>query len=150
MNQGRYVFAQLVDFLPRKYFEWRVKKYEGNKYVKSFTCWNHLKVLLFGQLSNREGLRDLIVSIMPFKSSFHHLGFGKNVSRSNLGKANETHDVRIFQDFADKMVSIARERGVTPATSFQYPITFTHLIHLRYHFVFLYIGGQNCIMTKVE
>ena len=70
-------------------------------------------VLLFGQLSNREGLRDLIVSIMPFKSSFHHLVFGKNVSRSNLGKANETRDVRIFQDFANKMVSIARERRDT-------------------------------------
>ncbi|WP_337801340.1 DUF4372 domain-containing protein, partial [Hallella sp.] len=51
MNQGRYVFTQLVDFLPRKNFEWLVKKYEGNKYVKSFTCWNHLMVLLFGQLS---------------------------------------------------------------------------------------------------
>lgn len=44
MNQGRYVFTQLVDFLPRKNFEWLVKKYEGNKYVKSFTCWNHLLV----------------------------------------------------------------------------------------------------------
>lgn len=109
MNQGRYVFTQLVDFLPRKNFEWLVKKYEGNKYVKSFTCWNHLMVLLFGQLSNREGLRDLIVSITPFKSAFHHLGFGKNVSRSNLSKANEIREVKIFQEFADKMVSIARE-----------------------------------------
>lgn len=110
MNQGRYVFTQLMDFLPRKYFEWLVKKYEGNKYVKSFTCWNHLLVLLFGQLSNREGLRDLIVSIVPFKSAFHHLGFGKNVSRSNLSKANETRDVRIFKEFADKMVSLARDK----------------------------------------
>ena len=93
MNQGRYVFTQLVDFLPRKNFEWLVKKYEGNKYVKSFTCWNHLMVLLFGQLSNREGLRDLIVTITPFKSAFHHLGFGKNVSRSNLSKANEIREV---------------------------------------------------------
>lgn len=73
MNQGRYVFTQLMDFLPRKYFEWLVKKYDGNKYVKSFTCWNYLLVLLFGQLSNREGLRDLIVTIAPFKSAFHHL-----------------------------------------------------------------------------
>ncbi len=113
MNQGRYVFTQLVDFLPRKNFEWLVKKYEGNKYVKSFTCWNHLMVLLFGQLSNREGLRDLIVTISPFKSAFHHLGFGKNVSRSNLSKANEIREIKIFQEFADKMVSIAREkRGV--------------------------------------
>ena len=109
MNQGRYIFTQLVDFLPRKNFEWLVKKYEGNKYVKSFTCWNHLMVLLFGQLSNREGLRDLIVTITPFKSAFHHLGFGKNVSRSNLSKANEIREVKIFQELADKMVSIARE-----------------------------------------
>ena len=110
MNQGRYVFTQLIDFLPRKYFEWLVKKYDGNKYVKSFTCWNYLLVLLFGQLSNREGLRDLIVTIAPFKSAFHHLGFGKNVSRSNLSKANETRDVRIFKEFADKMVSLARDK----------------------------------------
>lgn len=113
MNQGRYVFTQLIDFLPRKNFEWLVKKYDGNKYVKSFTCWNHLLVLLFGQLSNREGLRDLIVTITPFKYAFHHLGFGKNVSRSNLSKANEIREVRIFQEFADKIVSIAREkRGI--------------------------------------
>ena len=110
MNQGRYVFSQLVGFLPRKYFEWLVSKYEGNKYVKSFSCWNHLLVLLFGQLSNREGLRDLIVTITPFKSSFHHLGFGKSVTRSNLSKANEVRDVRIFQEFADRMVEIARKK----------------------------------------
>ena len=110
MNQGRYVFSQFVGFLPRKYFEWLVSKYEGNKYVKSFSCWNHLLVLLFGQLSNREGLRDLIVTITPFKSSFHHLGFGKSVTRSNLSKANEVRDVRIFQEFADRMVEIARKK----------------------------------------
>lgn len=114
MNQGRYVFAQLMDFIPRKYFEWLIKKYDGNKYVKSFTCWDHMLVLLFGQLSNREGLRDLIVTITPFRAAFHHLGFGKSVSRSNLSKANEVRDVRIFQEFADKMVSLAKaKRGVT-------------------------------------
>ena len=67
-------------------------------------------VLLFGQLSNREGLRDLIVTITPFKSSFHHLGFGKSVTRSNLSKANEVRDVRIFQEFADRMVETARKK----------------------------------------
>lgn len=110
MHQGRYVFTQLVDFLPRKHFEWLVTKYEGNKYVKSFSCWNHLLVLLFGQLSNREGLRDLIVTLTPFKFAFHHLGFGKSVTRSNLSKANEVREVRIFQEFADRMVAIARQK----------------------------------------
>lgn len=110
MHQGRYVFTQLVDFLPRKHFEWLVTKNEGNKYVKSFSCWNHLLVLLFGQLSNREGLRDLIVTLTPFKFAFHHLGFGKSVTRSNLSKANEVREVRIFQEFADRMVAIARQK----------------------------------------
>ena len=110
MNQGRYVFSQLCDFLPIDHFKWLVKKYEGNKYVKSFSCWNHLLVLLFGQLSNREGLRDLIVTLTPFKFAFHHLGFGKSVTRSNLSKANEMREVRIFQEFADRMVETARKK----------------------------------------
>jgi hypothetical protein len=110
MNQGRYIFSQLCDFLPVDFFKWLVKKYEGNKYVKSFTCWNHLLVLLFGQLSNREGLRDLIVTLAPHKRAFHHLGFGKSVTRSNLSKANEVRDVRIFREFANRMIAIAREK----------------------------------------
>lgn len=110
MNQGRYIFSQLCDFLPVDHFKWLVKKYDGNKHVKSFTCWNHLLVLIFGQLSNRDGLRDLIVTLTPFKSAFHHLGFGKSISRSNLSKANEVREVRIFQEFADRMVTIARKK----------------------------------------
>lgn len=110
MNQGRYIFSQLCDFLPVDFFKWLVKKYEGNKYVKSFTCWNHLLVLLFGQLSNREGLRDLVVTLAPHKRAFHHLGFGKSVTRSNLSKANEVRDVRIFREFANRMIAIAREK----------------------------------------
>jgi len=110
MNQGRYIFSQLCDFLPVDFFKWLVKKYKGNKYVKSFTCWNHLLVLLFGQLSNREGLRDLVVTLAPHKRAFHHLGFGKSVTRSNLSKANEVRDVRIFREFANRMIAIAREK----------------------------------------
>ena len=110
MNQGRYIFSQLCDFLPVDFFKWLVKKYEGNKYVKSFTCWNHLLVLLFGQLSSRESLRDLVVTLAPHKRSFHHLGFGKSVTRSNLSKANEVRDVRIFKEFASRMIAIAREK----------------------------------------
>ena len=63
MNQGQYVFTQLCSFLPKVKFDWFVKKYEGNKYIKSFTCWNHLLVMLFGQISNRESMRDLITTL---------------------------------------------------------------------------------------
>jgi len=110
MNQGRFIFTQICDFIPRDKFEWFVKKYEGNKYVRSFTCWNHLLVLIFGQLTNRESLRDLVGSLNAHKSKFHHLGFGKSVTRSNLSKANEIRDVRIFEDMANLMIKIARDK----------------------------------------
>lgn len=112
MNKGRYVFTQLCDFIPRGQFEWFVKKYEGNKYVKTFTCWNHLLVLVFGQLTNRESLRDLVGSLNAHTSKFHHLGFGKSVTRSNLSKANEIRDVRIFEDMANLMIRTARMKRI--------------------------------------
>ena len=60
MDQGKYIFSQLTDFLPKIKFDWLVKKYEGNKYVKKFTCWNHLLVMIFAQLTQRESLIDLV------------------------------------------------------------------------------------------
>ena len=61
MNQDKYVFTQLTDFMNRTQFNKFVRKYDGNRYVKHFTCWNQLLAMMFGQLSNRESLRDLIV-----------------------------------------------------------------------------------------
>jgi hypothetical protein len=63
MHKDKYVFAQLASFLDRNKFNYIVRKYEGDKYVKHFTCWNQLLALMFGQLSNRESLRDLIVAL---------------------------------------------------------------------------------------
>ncbi len=62
MYQYKYVFAQLIAFLDRNHFNYLVRKYAGDKYVKHFTCWNQLLTLMFGQLSNRESLRDLIIA----------------------------------------------------------------------------------------
>lgn len=67
-------------------------------------------MLIFGQLTNRESLRDLVGSLNAHKSKFHHLGFGKSVTRSNLSKANEVRDVRIFEDMANLMIKIARDK----------------------------------------
>ena len=63
MNTGKYVFAQMIEFLPQRVFDGFAAKYEGNKYVKHFTCWNQLLVMMFGQLANRDSLRDLILAI---------------------------------------------------------------------------------------
>ena len=64
MNIGKYIFSQLVEFLPQRVFDAIVMKYEGNKYVKHFTCWNQLLVMMFGQLSNRDSLRDLVTCLL--------------------------------------------------------------------------------------
>ena len=63
MFTGKYVFAQLVEFLPQRIFDAIVNKYDGNRYVKHFTCWNQLLAMMFGQLTNRESLRDLIIAL---------------------------------------------------------------------------------------
>ena len=110
MEKGRYVFSQLCDFLPHRVFDRIAAKYEGNRYVKSFTCWNQLLVMMFGQLSNRDSLRELVTRINVHKSKFLHLGFGINVTRSNLAKANERREPKIFEDFSNHMISLAREK----------------------------------------
>ena len=96
MFQDKYVFAQLVSFLNRSKFNRIVSKYDGDKYVKHFTCWNQLLALMFGQLSNRESLRDLIVALEAYHSKCYHLGMGKNVSKSSLARANQDRDYHIF------------------------------------------------------
>ena len=93
MNQGKYVFAQVTDFLPQRVFDRMVDKYQGKKYVRFFTCWNQLSCMLFGQLSGREGLGDLMIGLEAHNPKYYHSGFGKNVTRSNLAKANEEDGV---------------------------------------------------------
>ncbi len=110
MSQGQYVFTQLCSFLPKRIFDCLVDKYDGNKWVKSFTCWHHLLVMVFGQLSNRKSMRDLIVTLNAHRSKFYRLGLGKSVTRSNLSKANEVREARIFKEYADRLIDIARRK----------------------------------------
>lgn len=110
MNQGKYVFAQIVEFLPQRIFDRFVEKYDGNKWVKHFSCWNQLLCMLFGQLTNRDSLRDLIVALDAHSSKSYHLGFGISVTRSNLAKANETRNSKIFEAFAYHLIAIARRK----------------------------------------
>lgn len=109
MNQGKYVFAQVTDYLPRRVFDRFVNQYDGNKYVRHFSCWNQLLCMVFGQLTNRDSLRDLVLAISAHANKSYHLGFGKSVTRSNLAKANEKRDYRIFEAFAYHLISVARE-----------------------------------------
>lgn len=111
MNQGKYVFAQLTEFLPQRVFDRIVAKHKGNKYVRHFTCWNQLLCMVFGQISGRESLRDLLVVIKAHQNKSYHLGFGKNVSLSNLSKANEKRIYLIFEEFANHLITVARQKS---------------------------------------
>ena len=111
MHKDKYVFAQLTQFLDCSKFNRIIAKYQGDRYIKSFSCWNQLLVMMFGQLSNREGLRDLIVALEAHWRKLYHLGMGKSVTRSNLSKANELRDYRIFEDFAYHLVAEARSKS---------------------------------------
>ena len=113
MNKSKYVFAQLAEFLNNNKFRHLVDKYHGDRYIKSFTCWNEMLTMMFGQLCNRDGLRDLVVALEAHHGKLYHLGMGKSVTRSNLSKANENRDYRIFEDFAFYMIKLAREKRAT-------------------------------------
>lgn len=108
MNQGKYIFAQLTDFLPRRVFDRIVDKYDGNKRVRSFTCWNQMLCMVFGQLTARDSMRDLMLSLEAHQSKYYHLGFGPTVSRRNLGTANENRNCKIFEEFAYVLITEAR------------------------------------------
>ena len=108
MHKGKYVFSQLLDFLDRNHFNYLVRKYGGDRYVKDFTCYNQLAVLMFGQLSNRESLRDVVLATQAHASKAFHLGFGKYASKSTFSDANNKRDYRIFEEFAYYIVAEAR------------------------------------------
>jgi hypothetical protein len=121
MNEGKYVFAQVAQFLPARVFDRCVAKYKGNKWVKHFSCWNQMMCMMFGQLSGRESLRDLLTTIDAHSNKYYHLGFGKKVSRSNLANANEKRDYRIYEDFAYEIIALAKKH-VMPDEGFTLPI----------------------------
>ena len=110
MNRDKYVFAQIAEFLDHNKFRRLVDKFAGDSYVKHFTCWNQLLTLMFGQLSGRDSLRDLVTVLEAHRSKCYHLGLGSGpVSRNAFAVANQRRDFRIFEEFAFSMMADARE-----------------------------------------
>ena len=111
MFQDKFVFSRLTAFLDRNHFNYLTRKYDGKKYVKHLTCWNQLLALMFGQLSNRESLRDLIVALEAHQPKCYHLGLGrKPIAKTTLATANQNRDYRIFEEFAFYMMAQAKEK----------------------------------------
>ena len=108
MHVGSLVFAQLMDLLPLHAFHRSVQRYEGQHYVKSFSSLDQFLVMAFAQLTFRESLRDVEACLSAVPSKLYHMGIRSSVSRSTLSDANESRDWRIFADFAQALIGIAR------------------------------------------
>ena len=108
MNQGKYVFAQLFDTLPKYEFDKCVARYQGNFKVKGFTCWLQFLTMSFGQLTNRESLRDTVNCLSAHEKKFYHLGINFSVNLSTLALANEKRNWQIYADFAQVLLTKAR------------------------------------------
>jgi hypothetical protein len=108
MHVGRLVFAQLMDHIPPYEFQKCVARYDGNCKFRGFSCLDQFLCLAFAQLTFRESLRDIEACLRSVTSKLYHLGFRGNVSRSTLADANESHNWRIYADFAQVLIHIAR------------------------------------------
>lgn len=108
MNQGRTVFAQLISFVSHNEFNRCVARYGGNKSVRSFSCWDQFLSMAFAQLTYRESLRDIEVCLAAQRQKLYHAGFSGPVKRATLADANEKRDWRIYRDFAQSLIQIAR------------------------------------------
>jgi len=108
VNQGRTVFSQLLSFLPDREFRRCVARYSGDARPRGFSCWDQYLSMAFAQLTYREGLRDIEACLRALGGKLYHMGFHGRVARSTLADANDTHDWRIYADFAQVLIRVAR------------------------------------------
>jgi len=108
MNQGRLVFAQLTQHLPLTTFRRCVARYDGEHKIKSFSCLDQYLCMAFAQLTFRESLRDIEACLRAQIAKLYHLGIRGRISRSTLADANEVRDWRIYAEFAQRLIAIAR------------------------------------------
>jgi hypothetical protein len=118
MNKGRTIFAQVMDHIPMHEFQKCVDRYGGDRNSRGFSSWDQFLCLAFAQLTYRESLRDIEACLRSVESKLYHMGFRGKVSRSTLADANEAHDWRIFADFAQALIRIARPMYVSEPLGF--------------------------------
>src|ERR1700720_4192905 len=108
MNLGRTVFSQIISHLPDREFRRCVERYGGDYRLRGFSCWDQFLCMAFAQFTYRESLRDIEACLRSSPDKLYHMGIRGRVSRSTLADANETHDWRIFADFAQRLIAMAR------------------------------------------
>jgi hypothetical protein len=108
MNTGSYVLSQLAGLIVHHEFSKCVDRYDGDYKVKDFNCWNQFLCMMFGQLTHRESITDIITCLAAHKSAVYHMGIKYVVAVSTLTRANENRDYRIYSDFAAYLLKIMR------------------------------------------
>jgi len=108
MNTGKYVFAQVLSLVNRYEFQKCVNRYKGDYRTRELNCWNQFTQLFFGQLTARNGLRDICLCLNAHRNNLYHLGIKQSVNQSTLSRANETRDWRIFADFGSYLINLVQ------------------------------------------
>ncbi len=146
MHTGQIIFSQIIDFVPMYEFRKCVQRYSGNYKVKSFHVGINSCVWPLLRLTYRESLRDIESCLNSMQKKLYHMGFKGNISRSTLAYANETRDWRIYADFAQVLIHIAR--GLYRGDEFGVELESMHWIPQRSIYVFpcspgLIFGGKK-------
>lgn len=110
MNQGKYVFSQVIEFIPRYQFDKLVKQYKGNWHSRNLKSYSHLLHLVFGQLTGCDSLRDICLCLEAHEGILYHLGFRNKVHHTSLSRANENRDYRIFEGLGQHLIGLVRPR----------------------------------------
>lgn len=123
MNIGKLVFAQLMAHLPLTTFRRCVARYDGDRKVKRFSCLQQFLVMVFAQLTFRESLRDIEACLRAQPDKLYHTGMRSTVARNTLANANAVRNWRIYAEFAQRLIGMARKLyaneslGVTPTSA---------------------------------
>lgn len=108
MNTGKFVFTQVLSLVNRYEFQKCVNRYNGDYRTKGLNCWNQFAQLFFGQLTARNGLRDICLCLNAYKNSLYHFGIRQSVNQSTLSRANENRDWRIYADFGLYLINLVQ------------------------------------------
>ena len=108
MNTGKFVFSQVLSCVNRYEFQKCVKRYRGDYRTRGLNCWNQFVQLFFGQLTARNGLRDICLCLNAHRNNLYHLGIKQSVNQSTLSRANESRDWHIFADFGTYLINLVQ------------------------------------------
>lgn len=108
MHKGKFVFTQILSLFNKYEFNKCVKRYDGNKGIREFSCWDQFVQMFFGQLTGRNGLRDICTCLEAHSDKLYHLGIQKKVHFSTLSRANEQRNWRIFSDYGQYLIHLVK------------------------------------------